>query len=176
MFDIFKGQQDPDSLEIERKLDQDLLEQMLYQFKDEEFYNETKVSSSMAQVDLKNGELVNIDDFYEVLIHIEQTVDMLQFTEYKPSKHVMKIFDRLRKASISAQVTIFALIKKKNRMIRAMGNIDSDVYSTITEFHRSVCTILHEIFESYDIRVYPTFRKKTKENILAFQHQLSKTG
>jgi hypothetical protein len=86
MFDIFKGQQDPDSLEIERKLDQDLLEQMLYEFKDEEFYNETKVSSSMAQVDLKNGELVNIDDFYEVLIHIEQTVDMLQFTEYKPSK------------------------------------------------------------------------------------------
>ena len=54
--------------------------------------------------------------------------------------------------------------------------MDSDVYRTIIEFQVSVWTILHDIFETYDIRVYPAFRRKTKENIWAFQNQFGKSG
>lgn len=176
MFDFLKRKPDADSLEIERKLDQDLLEQMLFEFKDERFYNESDFAYPMAQIDLTNGELVNIDDFYEVLIHLEEAVDLVQFTEYNPSKKVRKLFKRLRRASVSAQMTLFTLTKKKNRRVKLKGNIDTDVYRTIIEFQLSVWSILHDIFESYDIRVYPAFRRKTKVNLASFYNQFEKTG
>lgn len=176
MFDFFKSKPDADSLEIERKLDQDLLEQMLFEFKDEDFYNESDIAYQMAQIDLNSGELVNIEDFYEVLIHLDEAVDLVQFTEYKPSKKVLDLFKRLRKASVSAQVTLFSMFKKKNRPVKLAGNVDSDVYRTIIEFQMSVWSILHDIFEFYDIRVYPAFRRKTKENIGVISQSILKNG
>ena len=176
MFDFLKRKPDDDSLEIERKLDLDLLEQMLFEFKDEVFYHESDMASEMAQVDLSNGDLVNIEDFYQVLYHLEETVDSALLTEYKPSKKVLELFKRLRRASFGAQMSLFAMFKKKKRTVKLKGNMDSDVYRTIIEFQVSVWTILHDIFETYDIRVYPAFRRKTKENIWAFQNQFGKSG
>ena len=171
MFDLFKNKKDLDSLEIERKLDQDLLEQMLYEFKDEDFYLEFNAAFEMAQVDEIDGELLYIDDFYFVLDHAEETADMFLYNEYRPSKKVITLIKSLRKASLSAQFALFTLFKNKKRIKKLKENVDSEVFVTIAEFKVTVCNILHEIFETYDINVYPAFRRKTRESVVFYQKQ-----
>jgi hypothetical protein len=176
MFDFFNSEKDLDSLEIELKLDRDLLEQMLYEFKDEDFYLEPNSAFEMAEVDVTDGELLYIDDFYFVLDHAEVTADMFLYNEYRPSKKVINLIKSLRKASLSAQLALFTLFKKKKRIKKLTENIDSEVFMTIAEFKMSVCNILHEIFETYDINVYPTFRRKTKESVVFYQKQFGQQG
>lgn len=176
MFDFLKNEKDPDSLEIELKLDKDLLEQMLYEFKDEKFYVDPRSAADLAQVDLSTNELKNIERFYEVLVHCEECADMFLLNEYKPSKNVLKLIKSIRKASLNCQVALFTLFRKKNRNVQLKGNIDSEVFVAIAEFKVNVCNILHEIFETYDINVYPVFRRKTKDSVLSYQKQFGQKG
>jgi hypothetical protein len=181
MFDLFnKDKTDPELLEIEEKLDKDLLEQLLYEFKDKRFYTESRSAATMAQVDLNDRsgckELLHIDRFYEVLGHVEDTVDKYLMTEYNPSKKATRMIKSLRKCSLDAQVALFTLYKKKNRKQILKDNIDADVFVAIAEFKVSVCRVLNDIFETYDIRVYPQFRKKNQESLLAYQKQFSQKG
>lgn len=176
MFNLFKREKDPELVEVEYKLDKDFLEQMLYEFKDTEFYHNLKMQNQLSSVDLSSGELLYIEDVYEILFHAEETIDQFLINEYRPSKEVMEWLKELRTASLYAQATLFKLTRKKGRIQQLLEDIDFEVFLTIAGFRAVFCRIFHEIFETYDIRVYPTFRQTINDAMLLSKSRYSQKG
>lgn len=178
MFSFWKNRQlDEESAELEFKLDKDLLEQMLHEFKNEDFYVNTHSAIKMSQVNMSDRgmvkDLIHMDELDSLLCHVEETADNFLFSEYKPSKRASSLIKALRKASLNAQIALFTLLRKQNRIQKLKGSMDADVFVTVAEFKVTVCKIFNEIFDTYDIRVYPVFRKKTSESIVFYHKQFS---
>jgi FMN phosphatase YigB (HAD superfamily) len=171
MFNLFKREKDPELVEVEHKLDKDFLEQMLYEFKDATFYQNHDMQNQLSSVDLSSGELLYIDDVYDIFFHAEETIDQFLINEYRPSKEVLEWLKDLRTASLYAQATLFKLTRKKGRIQQLLKDIDFEVYLIVATFRSVFTRIFHEIFESYDIRVYPTFRQKIKDTMLALENK-----
>ena len=174
MFNFFKEKNDPESLEVVRKLDQDLFEQLLFEFKDEDFYFNHRSPINLAQIDMSDPQpvkrLIKIEEIDAVLIHAEDMANMFLINEYQPSKKTLTLINNLRKISLKSQIALYALLNKKNRKQVIRGSLDFEVSLMLTHFKSAIFLIFHEIFETYDIRVYPTFRTKTKEYVLAYRH------
>lgn len=174
MFNFFKEKNDPESLEVVRKLDQDLFEQLLFEFKDEDFYFNHRSPVNLAQIDMSDPQpvkrLTKIEEIDAVFIHAEDMANMFLVNEYQPSKQTLTLINNLRRTSIETQLALYALLNKKNRRQIIRGSLDFEVSVILTHFKTRIFLIFYEIFETYDIRVYPTFRTKTNEFVLASGH------
>lgn len=176
MINLFKREKDPELVEVEYKLDKDFLEQMLYEFKDEGFYQNLSRQNELSSVDLSTGELRFIEDVYEILIHAEETLDQFLINEYRPSREVMDWLRELRTASLYAQANLFKLTRKKGRIQQLLKEIDFEVFLIIAAYRSVFCRIFHEIFETYDIRVYPAFRQMIKDSMSHSRRTQSQKG
>ncbi len=163
MFDGFYKRKDAEAVELEEKLDKDLLEQMLFALKDESFYTDPDSLALYCKVDLTvrepNKPILYLDRCYDVLHRLQDCAEESLMNEYDPSKRAKKYIKALRNLSLSTQVSLFSVESKKHRIQRLAGDIDTEIFVLLTRFRISACQLLKEIFESYDIRVYPKLIK-----------------
>jgi hypothetical protein len=162
MFKFLFGRKDPQDIELEEKLDKDLLEGLIYRLKDEPFYLEQDKVKELAKVDLTfkihPAPLVHIDSCYELLHQLQDSTEESLTSEYDPSKKAKKYILALRQLSLTTQFDLFSIESRKRRIQKIVGDMDSEVFALLTRFRLSVYSVLHEIFDVYDIRVYPKLK------------------
>lgn len=162
MFRRLFGRKDPQDIELEEKLDKDLLEELIFRLKDEPFYLEHDRVKELARVDLTvrmiPAPLVEIDRCYKLLHQLQDGAEECLTNQYDPSKKAKKYILALRQLSLSAQFDLFSIENKKKRIQKLAGDMDSEVFALLTGFRLSVLSLLKEVFEVYDIRVFPKLK------------------
>ena len=168
---------DEESSEIVYKLDKDLLEDMIYEFKNEDFYFDQQSTVTMSQVNLSSRSLVkkliHIEELTSLICNVEYRSGEFLLCEYIPSREAMNMIKYLRKASLNAQNALTPLLKNKKRIQKLNGSMDVEVFEIIAAFKLGVCKAFKEIFDAYDIQVYPEFRKKVQDTLAFYQEQIS---
>lgn len=171
MLKFLLRRKDPEEIELEEKLDKDLLEGLMYRLKDEPFYLEQDRIKELAKVDLTvrmiPAPLIQMDDCYDVLHQLQDGAEESLMSEYEPSKKAKKYILALRRLSLVAQVDLFSIESKKKRIQKLSGDMDSEVFALLTRFRLSVYSVLHEIFDVYDIRVYPKLKEAVIKGLKA---------